>query len=390
MTRPLEHPKRSGMRVLHVAQTAQGGVGSYLEEIVPQQARLYGHQALRAVLPAQHISVFPALQGPWLATFETDGSRLKTSARMAGLSMHLVRNWRPDVVHLHSTYAGLVLRPLLKALPWRPRIVYCAHGWAFDRETGSTERAAIRQVERVLASWCDAVVCVSEFEARQARDIGIKAHRLVLVPNGVSDLAAPRDSGEASRWWPPGVLRVLFVGRMDRQKGVDTLYDALRRLGGNAHAVVVGSAVVGDQGITDPPPNVGLLGWKSRSDIARLYAAADVLVVPSRWEAFGLVAIEAMRAGLPVVASRVGGLPEVVEDGATGLLVPPEDGQALAQALSSLRPEQMRTMGHAGRERFLRLFKADRVVAQLDAIYRGDFPPASGAWPAHTAMGDPT
>jgi glycosyltransferase involved in cell wall biosynthesis len=119
-----------------------------------------------------------------------------------------------------------------------------------------------------------------------------------------------------------------------------------------------------------PPDNVRCLGWMKRRDIAQLYASADLLVMPSRWEGMPLAALEAMRAGLPVVASRVGGLKELVLDGIVGRLVEPENPQELAAAMASMNGAQRAAMGVCARQRFLQAFQIDRVVEELELVYR--------------------
>lgn len=360
------------LRVLHVAETAQGGVGSYIEEIVALQAARHGADSLCVVLPREHALHFKRLPPATLHLYNIAGSgRLRTMLRMAALTLSLVRRWRPDVVHVHSTYAGFVLRPLLAALPSRPRIVYCAHGWAFDREASPRFNRLVATIERVWSRWCDAVVCISRHDAESALRAGLPAHRLITVTNGIADMSSdPAVAAPATSRWADQTLRVLFVGRLDRQKGVDVLYGAMQRLGARASALVVGSAVVAADNAVAMPVNVQATGWLSRDQIAALYAAAQVLVVPSRWEGFGLVAVEAMRAGRAVIASRVGGLPEVVEHGVSGLLVEPGDAAALADALERLSGERLQAMGAAGRLRFERLFDVQRVGDELDALYR--------------------
>jgi glycosyltransferase involved in cell wall biosynthesis len=359
------------VKVLHVAETAQGGVGSYLEEIVPVQAARHGADSVRVVLPREHAAHFKRLPPTLLQTFEIAGARrMRCMLRMAGVVWALVRRWRPDVVHVHSTYAGFVLRPLLALLPDRPRVVYCAHGWAFDRRAPDWLNRTVASVERIWARWSDAIVCISRHDHDSALRAGIAARRLSVIVNGIGDLPrAAADAPPAGRW-PAAALRVLFVGRLDRQKGVDVLYEALRRLGDRAAAVVVGSAVVADGPAAEPPPNVHVTGWLSRDQIGALYEAAQVLVVPSRWEGFGLVALEAMRCGRAVVASRVGGLPEVVQDGVSGALFEPEDAAALADVLASLSEARLHAMGRAGRQRFETRFHIGRVADELDTLYR--------------------
>jgi glycosyltransferase involved in cell wall biosynthesis len=368
---------RRRLKILHVAQTAQGGVGSYLEEILALQVQRHGADSVRVVLPAEHAAHFPGLAPAWLLPFRTGGvGRLGSSLRMALQAMSAVRHWQPDIVHLHSTFAGAVMRPLLALMPGAPKVVYCAHGWAFDRKIGPLQAATIAAVELLLSKLCEVVVCVSRHEASRAKKIGIPAKRVKVVLNGIADLPpTPREDGE--QLWPKDRLRVLFVGRLDNQKGVDVLYSAMRVLGERAFAIVVGSAVVSDvRSRLVPPGNVKVVGWIDRAGIAQLYASADLLVVPSRWEAFGLVALEAMRAGLPVVASRVGGLPEIVEDGITGRLVDAEDAGQLAAAVASLDDPARVIMGARGRERFTQSFLSHSLVEELELVYRNAMRPA--------------
>ena len=365
------------MKVLHVAQTAQGGIGSYLEEIVPRQAQLYGENAVRVVLPDTHARLIPGLKTTWLAPFQNGGGgRIGSSSRMVDQAMRQVLKWHPTVVHLHSTFAGVAMRPLLALLPNRPQIVYCAHGWAFERKVGSLQIRAIAHVERALAHVCDSIVCVSRFEAGRAREIGIAPSLLAVVPNGVSDVTTDATSiSDAAREWPQGHLRLLFVGRLDRQKGIDVFYEALRKLGDRVFGLVVGSSVLGDESPPPPPANARILGWRSRPEIASLYAAADVLVMPSRWEGLPLVALEAMRAGLPVIATRVSGIPEAVEDGITGKLIDVDSAMQLAAVLAALDAPTLRRMSINARRRYLQSFQIERVVHELDQVYR-DLAPA--------------
>jgi len=132
----------------------------------------------------------------------------------------------------------------------------------------------------------------------------------------------------------------------------------------------VGDAVLGDAPLSSMPPNAQATGWLSPAEIEAFYRSADVVAIPSRWEGFGLIAVEAMRAELPVIASRVGGLPEIVDDGVTGVLIPPDDKAALVSALRDIPDERLAAMGRAGRQRFLRHFTLDRVHRQIAELYQ--------------------
>ena len=358
------------LKVLHVAQTAQGGVGSYLDEIMPLQAAMYGPDSIRVVLPAEHAAAFPGLSPNWLLPFAAPGTgRILSTLRMTVLAMRAVRLWRPEVVHLHSTFAGLAMRPILQVFGGKAIVVYCAHGWCFERRARPLELRLFRWLERVLSRLCHHVVCVSRMDFERGCGAGIKGARMSVVLNGIADRLAPNNCG-CSALWPRTGLKILFVGRLDEQKGVDVLLEAMRELGDRGFAVVVGSSVAGHDPGHRLPSNVRTVGWLHREQIEELYAAADVLVMPSRWEGLPLVALEAMRAGLPVIATRVGGIPEAVEDGITGRLFDLDAPAQLAAILSSLDLATLRFMGTNARRRYLEEFQVQRVVDELDTLYR--------------------
>ena len=175
---------------------------------------------------------------------------------------------------------------------------------------------------------------------------------------------------------------VVFLGVLGRRKGADVLLDAWIDLvrSGRAPApwtlVIAGDgpdkrgleSVAADAGVLD---RVRFTGATARSDIAGLVTSGSIMVVPSRTEPFGLVAAEGQMLGRPMVASDTGGLPEVIENGVTGLLVPVEDAAALATAIASLiaDDEKRRSFGHAARERALRKFSPERMAREYLELY---------------------
>lgn len=360
------------LKVVHVAEFIKGGIATYLQALLPLQRASFGAEAVFAVLPASHCVAGDFGIGANLIRFDDSGSRVGNTWRLALAVSKLVRRLEPDVVHIHSTFAGAALRPWLALRRCRARIVYCPHGWAFDRDSRELVKRCVRAVERALARLCDTIVCISEHEVTAGRASGIASEKLLLVRNGVSREAPSATGAHASPQpqWPAGKLRLLFVGRLDRQKGIDVLCSALPKLRDTAFACIIGAPTLGDFATPPAADNSLMLGWMPGPDIEPYYRSADLLVVPSRWEGFGLVAAEAMRAGLPVIASNVGGLAEVVADGETGLLFTPGDDDALANAIRSLSQPERRRMGPAGRRRFLELFTIERAHEELSALYR--------------------
>jgi glycosyltransferase involved in cell wall biosynthesis len=187
--------------------------------------------------------------------------------------------------------------------------------------------------------------------------------------------------------------KVLFVGRLDRQKGSDILLEAVAGLQNEVVLYLVGAHVVGRG---KPPeiasPHVQVLGWRSAEEINAYLADCDVLVIPSRWEGFGLVALEAMRLAKPIIASAVGGLKEIVVDGITGIHVPVADVDALRSAISRPTAQELVEMGLRGRERFERHYRIERVHGELRQLYAhvaGVKAAVSSSERSYTAIGAP-
>lgn len=261
--------------------------------------------------------------------------------------VRLFRRERPDLVHLNSSKVGALGRiaALLAGVPAR---VFTVHGWSFAPHEGPAE-AVCRALELALAplAW---TICVS------ARDRAVAPWlngRAVVIPNAVDVAGIPRALLAGS---PPTIVT---VGRLVLPKDFRTLGEALRSLEpGSFRALVVGEGRQAEyvRGID----GVELLG--ERNDVPDLLAQADLFALSSRSEGMPLSILEAMAAGLPVVATAVGGIPEIVVAGETGLLVPPGDVEALTSALRELlaEPEKRRRLGAAGRRRAQELFDLPR------------------------------
>jgi len=182
------------------------------------------------------------------------------------------------------------------------------------------------------------------------------------------------DAGAAAEWPSPG-LRLLSVGRLHPQKGHRVLLDAIARArsaGATLSLLVAGEGA--ERGALEAQAaGLGLQGHvrlAGRREVRPLLAAADVFVFPSLYEAAGIALLEAMACALPVVASRTGGIPEVVEDGVSGILVAPGDADDLARALAALErdPERRRRLGLAARAR-AEAFDVSATVRALEGLY---------------------
>ena len=286
-----------------------------------------------------------------------------------------MRRERFDLVHTHSTKAGLLGRVAAR-LAAVPVVLFTAHGWAFAEGRAYWKRRLLAHAERLAARVTAKIICVSEHDRELALRWRVaKPGQLLVVHNGIdphSFLAADGSPvREELRLGKDPV--VTFVGRLAPPKDPLTLLEAIRILP-EGRVLLIGDGELRPQierfvQERSLPGRVVMAGF--RSDIPEVLAASDVFVLSSRWEGLPLTVIEAMMAGLPVVAARVGGIPELVEDGETGFLVPPSDPEALAEALQRLLEDEglRRRMGEAGREKALRGFTLERMLAQIQRVY---------------------
>jgi glycosyltransferase involved in cell wall biosynthesis len=213
------------------------------------------------------------------------------------------------------------------------------------------------------------------------RTLHLDDTRLKLIPYGFPPRKGLPEKGpnglRTALGLEPETKLVTMVGSLTRRKGVDDLLRSaslIRDAVPTARYLLVGR---GDQRRLleeivrrlDLTEHVRFLGF--RRDVPEILNSSDVLVLPSHWEGFGLVTLEAMNAGLPVVGTRRGAIPEVVRNGETGLLVPPKDPEALATALIRLlsNPERARAMGRAGLSRLRREFDMEKAVRAHDELY---------------------
>jgi len=300
----------------------------------------------------------------------------RKTAFVAGLTREVLR-LRPEVV-LWAHVLLLRLLPLVKLLAPRARHALFVHGvevW------GDPRYRRLPAYEPLLVRHLDRIISVSRVTAeRMARAFRIGEDRFALLPNAVdlppADPSAPRSGG--------GELRILSVSRMssmDAYKGIGTLVAALR---GVKERIPVICTVVGDGELRasyeEEARRLGLegvvrfVGRVDDSELERWYRWADVFVLPSTKEGFGVVYLEAWAHGLPVVAARAGGAAEVVENGQTGLLVEPESPQAVVEALLRLgRDGELRArLGSAGREvveaRYTHAHFRDRLAEILESL----------------------
>jgi len=303
----------------------------------------------------------------------------------AGCLRDFLDSRRVDLIHSHkykATFYALLARRRRGRLPSGGRripVVTTYHNWLYD--TWALRLYAA--LDQRLAQFCDAAVAVSA-PIEQALKRYVAPARLWRVGNGVDvERFCPLGTQErqalrhAMGW--DGKRLLGFVGRLVRDKGIGYLLQALAELPNDAgppwHLVLIGDGP--ERGVIETElrrrglqERVSLLG--NRSDVSRLYPTLDLFTLPSLVEAFPMVVVEAMACAVPVLATAVGDVAAIVEDGTTGKVVAPADAVALREALAALLradSERLRAMGAQARERAVGLFSARRMAENYVNIY---------------------
>lgn len=281
----------------------------------------------------------------------------------------LLQKLRPDLVSTHSTTAGLLGRIAARSLGIP--VLFTAHGWGFTDGRPLTQRLVFWMVEWAAAPLAARIITVCESDLYAASRTRLtRDTRLVAIPNAMPDISGSlRARPEVS---PP---RVIMVARLSWWKDQKTLLRALASLvdldwelelvgDGPLRAEI--EALSASLGIAS---RVQFSGY--RADVASRLAEAQLFVLATKWEGFPRSILEAMRAGLPVIASDVGGVRESVRDGETGFLVPGENVGALSDRLRLLftHPALRLQMGKAGRSLYEERYSIERLVAQTTAVY---------------------
>jgi glycosyltransferase involved in cell wall biosynthesis len=281
-----------------------------------------------------------------------------------------LRALRPDLVAAHSSKAGILGR--LAAWSLRIPVVLTAHGWNFTPGIQPFQAVVYRQIERFVRPLTSRIITVSEFDRRLAIEAGVIAeNRVVTVHNGMPDVPSQlrADPGRT----PP---RLVMVARFEPQKDHPTLLRALAGLQDQPWELdLIGEGVLLGQ-IKSLADTLGIAHrvrfMGQRMDVEQILATAQVGLLATNWEGFPLSILEGMRAGLPVVASSVGGIGEAIRDEETGYLVPRGDVQVLRDRIARLLtdPTLRLRFGAGGRTRYEQQFTLGRFVANTLAVYR--------------------
>jgi glycosyltransferase involved in cell wall biosynthesis len=375
---------------LHTFYRQAGGEDAvFRAEVALLQER--GHEVLELTFDNCDLENLPSWRQAGLTLWNQEAYRQVREA---------IREHRPDLLHVHNTFPlaspavihaakaegvpvvmtlhnyrllcvnalffrrGRVCEDCLGGLPWRGVL----HGCYRESRPASAVVAGMLTLHRALGTWnlVDRFIALTEFARGKFLEAGFPPEKVVVKPNFVHPDPGP---GQGRGGY------ALFVGRLSPEKGVLTLLEAWRRLGGRVPLRVVGDGPLMPEvsRLAQEVPGVEVLGRKGPEEVYALMGEASFLVFPSEWyETFGRVAIEAFAKGTPVVAARIGAGAEVTDHGRTGLHFRPGDPEDLAAQVEWLlsHPAELSRMRKEARAEYEAKYTAERNYARLMAIYK--------------------
>lgn len=354
-------PTAPAPRIAFVVATTSGGTGRHVRMLARGVAERGGRAAVLGPAAAREVAVPSGTNGVEVDIADRPRPG-RDAAALLVLRRALTGRNRPDLVHAHGMRAGALCALALAGSPGAPPLLVTLH----NAPPSGRSAAVYLALETVVARRADRVLCVSPDLVSRMRRCRARDVQLAVVPAPPPGRPAA-DPVRTRAALGVGDRPLLVVGaRLAEQKGLPDLLDAVVRWADRSPAPL--TVVAGDG-----PMRAGLAGridaerlpvrlLGTRSDLPDLLAAADVVVVPSRWEGQPLIVQEALHAGAPLVATAVGGLPALVGDAA--VLVPPADGAALADAVAGLLDDPARAARYAAAARD----RATTLPTERDAV----------------------
>ena len=297
-----------------------------------------------------------------------------TDLRCVRALKRILARQNPDLVHLHSSKSGVVGR--LAARSVNLKSLFTAHGWAFTEGSGLVRRSYGLIIEWVMARFGDGIIAVSRYDYRLARKYGVIGSgvpgndRSWLIRNGARAIQVEEETQQ--RGDKP--VRLLHVGRLERAKNQRLLIEAVSMIERDFSLTIVGNGLL-RPGLDESVDRYGLadrVTFAESPQVDPYFADADIFVLSSSYEGLPLAILEAMSAGLAVVATDVGGVGEVVSDGISGFLVNRGDARGISEKLTRLIDDEelRREFGQNGQRIYREHFTEERMCEQTLAVYQ--------------------
>lgn len=364
------------IRVLHVAEAA-GGVERYLETLFK-----YSKDKVENILVCSQnydYEKFKRLADRVIVLKMAHDIQPSSDIKVERTLRRIIKQLKPDIVYAHSSKAGAFAR--IADLGLNNKVIYNPHGWAFNMQQSAKKKEMCKWVEKISAHFCDKIVCISDAEKESAlREKICKSSKLQVIYNGI-DLEEIEKTTPMSRdqlGIPKDAFVVGMVGRLSKQKAPDTFVKAAKLIKEkipNAFFLMVGDGELRDQVESlsnqyDLGSSFLITGWVDNP--AAYMKIMNVGMLLSRWEGFGLVLPEYMACGIPIVATNVDAIPNIVKDGVNGMLVDKDDYHKAADAVDRLfkQPDLKSSLVKVESNIVKTKFDGQRVAQNSEQLYK--------------------
>lgn len=345
------------MKVLHVAETIKGGVATILDQLLDAQE----YESL-AIVPDAHVNQLHNYDKT--VSFRRSGRNFLSFICLTYIFINVLFKYKPDIIHLHSSFAGVICRFLL-IFNKKIKVIYCPHGFSFMMDVSNSRKKIYASIEIFLAKFTHTIICTSEYEKSLAIDFGLPKDKLIVIYNGIK---SPLNSVSNTKSpFNDDVLNMLFVGRFDKQKAFDFVLEVSKNLSDNIQLTVIGD-YVNDHGQIIPG-SIKHIKWLNREELATYYYHADIVFMPSRWESFGLVAVESHSYRTPVLVSNRASLPEIIDDKKTGYIFKEYMVDDVIEIINSLNKNDLKIMSDDCYSNYKAKFSQDVMLNKVFDCY---------------------
>lgn len=362
------------IKILHITQV-QGGVQTYLEQIFTN----INPEKFEMVLacPSQREAIVKMAKKHGVPRVKLE-MPIKISPlsdlRCILAAVKLIKDIKPDIVHSHSSKAGIIAR--VAGLLVKPKVIYTPHAYAYLCHKGLT-RFFFLAIEKIAIPFTSVLLATSGSEAKRSlNDVRFPAKKVEIYTNSIEILPLPEKTAHAEK------KSITMVGRLVTQKNpmmFVRVCKALAELRDDVFFRIIGAgfddqwkAVIEDYiREHDLQTKLTIIQWMDRADLLSTLRNTDVFVMTSAFESFGYVAAEAQMLEVPVVTTNVDGFNEIIENGATGYLVEPDDVNGMVEKITEIldNPVAAAQMGRKGRIRVSQNFDIRKNIHQLESFY---------------------
>ncbi|CAG9434803.1 TPA: glycosyltransferase family 4 protein [Providencia alcalifaciens] len=288
----------------------------------------------------------------------------------------LIISLNPDIVALHSSKAGIIGR--LSLVATKIPVIFTAHGWAFTDGIPANKKYIYIFIEKIFSRLADKIITVSNKDKELAIKYKVSSeNKQIVIHNGIPDSIMQKNNAEKNNYngFDNNKVQLISIARFSKQKDHITLFHALKKITyKNWHLKLVGKGPLLDEMIVlsnslGLSNNITFCG--EREDIEHLLVTSDIFLLSTNWEGLPISIIEAMRAGLPIISTDVGGVNELISDNNNGYLVKSKDSSQLARKIESLllSKERRETFGMKSRELFINKFHISSMYIKTKNTY---------------------